>query len=733
MTRRIPLIFWIVLLSFLIRIAFILFIPTTTISMEGDDAGYYQLTALQLGEYFQKGGVILKDFFAGNLFKGGGMLERYGLGIPWGAFERGLTYPFFLALIFLIFGPNSFIVLILQAFLMSLASGLVYGIGKELGKPKAGLLGAALMGIYLPFIFIVSQLFQETLAVFLFSLFYFLVFRSHKRNSARLYSVTGLVLFFLSLSRPPLAFFPFFLFAGIIFISIFFKQRFSLHRFWLLAVSFLVPYGIWGCIVSWQVQHPAIFVTPVGQAMLPAVLPDYDGWMPDSFLGNHTNTEIAEILRRVGLKANEEGKWPPKPEMVGAALRILRKHPWISLQMGLDKFRRLWWRPYDWPWREFLFPPQPSRWFHRFLVVAALLGGVLWFFERPVALSFLLAPAFYSMVPHSFFHVESRYGLPWLTFIPLLAGFFLHFLWRNRQVLFTRKTTLGLGAIFMGGVIFHLSRPEFLFQSHLLAAGIQSVLLMGLVLFAGFWLRPVLSKGRVWATMGVGALLIVVPFGIHAFTRNDWRIWETPLGGFDTGVRQEIFLPPASLAGSISQNLRIDASLPKEPVAWSIQINGKSIGTLENLKANTPHFLAIPTYSIHLKDAGKEPFETRQWFSLPIPSGLLKEGDWNAVEIHGLKGVLFGDFPHPVLSQTPVFSGPLFHRSMTETSVYAFFYNDDFRLSGRTPLHHQGVKAFYGDHQNWRTDDLSPSWGIQKGEYRIRIEVEQPKGQFLIY
>lgn len=684
MTRRVPLIFWIVLFSFLIRIAFILWVPSTSIHPEGDDASYYQLTALQWRDYFQKGGVLLKDFLAGRLFHGGGMLERYGLEIPWGAFERGLTYPLFLALVFWILGPNPLIVFILQAFLISLSCGLTYEIAKELKEPQAGLLGAVLMGIYPPFIFITSQLFQENLAIFLFSLFYFLAFQSYKKDSAWLYGVTGMTLFFLSLSRPSLAFFPFFLMAGAVGASLFLKRKFSLRRFWLLPVSFLIPYGIWGAIVSWQFHHPAIFVTPVGKAMLPAVLPDYDGWMPDGFLASRPDSEIARILQREGiLETSQKGEWPPKPTMVKAALKTLWRHPWLSFRMGLDKFRRLWWRPYDWPWREFLFPPEPLRWFHRFLVVAALMGGALWLFERPLAACFLSAPFFYSMLPHVFFHIESRYGLPWLTFVPLLAGFSVRFLY-----------------------------------------------------------SPVFSRGRFMAVAVTLISVIAIPFIIHVVTRPDRYVWETRIHDSTEGVRQEIFLPPGDLEGSLRQNLRMDLKLPPEGDDWEIQINGKSIGTLESLKANPPDFLLIPTYSIHLKDARKKPFEVRQWFSLPIPSGILKEGAWNAVEIHAgnegrransgaIQWTLFGD--SPLSSPTPVFSGPLFHRSMVETSVYSFFYNGDFRLNGMTPLHHQGVKASYQKNRRSRFDDLSPSPGIQKGEYRIRIEVERSSGEFRVY
>ena len=758
MIRRVPLIFWIVLLSFLIRLVFIIVVPPAPINLEGDDSALYNLTALQMREYFQKGGVFLNDFFTGRLFHGGGMLEKYGLEIPWGVGKRGLTYPLFVALIYWAFGPHPFFVFIIQAFLMSLASGLAYGIGKELGKPKVGLLGAFLMGSYPPFIFITSKLFQESLSIFLFTLFYFLAFRSWQKRSAWLFSVTGGVLFLLSLSRPPLVFFPFFLFAAIVLMGCLLKRTFSLHPSWLLPVSFLIPYGIWAMIVSWQFQHPAIFVTPVGRDMLTALVPYYGGWIPDAFQGNQLDRAEAEVLRREGiLEASGEGKWtwPSKPQMIRrSALKIFWHHPWTSVRMRLDKFRRLWWRPYDWPWKEFLLPAESLRWFHRFLVMGALLGGILWFFERPLSLCFLfIAPSFYGTFVHSFFQVEGRYGLPWLTLMPLMAGFLIHFLWRNRKILFTpfRKVMVGLGIVLRGGLVFHLSCPAFLLvvfqqlnarEAYLLGIGLQSVLLIGFFLITGLWLRPALSQKRLLITMGLTVLLIGVSFETHAFTREDWQGWETQLYNSWQAVQQEIFLPRGTLEGSLSQNLRIDLRLPKKGEIWDIRVNGKSIGTLETLKLKQPAFLLTPPYRIYLREARRKTFEIRQWFSIPIPSQFLKEEGWNTIEIRSRKEgtravspadpwVIFGDYP--LLPSSSVFLGPFFHHSMTETSVTSFFYNDDFRLTGRTPLHHQGVKASYGENQHWRSDDLSPSRGVQKGEYRIRIEVELFPGEFLVY
>ena len=660
MTRRFPPIFWIILIPFLIRLVFILTVPPAAIDLQADDASYYHLTALQIREYFQQIGPLTKEFLNGGLGKAGGILEKYGLEIPWGAFKRGPVYPFFVAVLYSLLGPHPLEVFIIQALLMSLAAGFLYGIAKELGQPKVGLGAAVLMGIYPPFIFIVDKLYQESLAVFLFSLFYFLVFRAWRKNSKRLWLAAGGALFLLSLSRTPLAFFCLFLFVGML----------TLSRAWVLILSFLIPYGIWTGIVSWQFGHPAVVVEPVGREFFSALVPDYDGWTPDTFLDRRPDALAARVLKREGILESssqpENLEWPSQPQLVSAALHILWKHPWISLRMAVEKFKRLWWQPYDWPWREFLFPSEPVRWFHRFLILTALLGGILWLFERPRALLFLGFPAAYGSVFHSFFHIESRYALTFMVFFPLFSAYFLY---RPGPV---RKVILGL--------------------------------------------------------------TVFLPFLFHTFQETKAREWKTPLRDLGQGVRQEIFLPTDSLKDSSSQNLRLDLEIPQEAQAWGIWLNGEWLASLEALKTQAPAFLLKPPYQIYLRDMQKEFFQARQWFTLPLSKDVLKENDFNSIEIRAVEKNLgkpasgrkdwkiFGD--DPFSTNPPIFSGPLFQRSPTETSVFSLWYLSDFRLKGQTPLHHGGVRSAFYDGSRWRSG---------RGEYRIRIEIEKPDGEFLVY
>ncbi len=752
--RHLRPIFWVVLFSFLIRLAFIILVPPSIITIEGDDAGLYELTALQLREYFKEGGSLLKEFLSGDLFRGQGMLEKYGLEIPWGAIKKGPVYPFFVALFFWIAGPEPFWVFLAQALLVSLAGVFFYGIARGLGQEGAGLLCAFLVGVYPPFIFITQKLLQESLAIFFFTLFYFLVFRSRRTNSAWFFGLLGMVLLLLAFTKSRLAFFPFFLFGVMGVTSQFVRQRiFSARNLVVLLLSFSIPYFLWATVVSWQVRKPAVVRELGGMQTITGLLPDYQGWAPDGFLDHRPGPEVKKILKREGILWDpEKEKWPSDSKMIGAGLKILWRHPWISLGMGLERFQRIWWHPYDWPWREFFIPREPLRWFHRGMVIAALCGMVLWGFERPLAVWFLLMPLLYAVPAHGFFHIETRYLLPFIPFLFPFASFFIALLWKERKILFgpSQKFLLGLGFVLMGSLIFRWSRPSLLLkfsdalsasQAHLLGVGVRSLVLVGFFFGAFFWLKRVLHERRLLTCLGVTAFFVLIPFESHSFTTGDWREWKAALRQPTEGIRQEIFLPEGSIIASRARNLRLDLLPPERGESWAIRVNGESIGTLEMLKASPSPFLLLPPYSVYLKDAGKQPYRVRQWFSLPIPQELLKEGTFNTIEIVfnqknsvpplADEWTLFGDYPIP--SPSPQFQGPLFLHSITEFSVFKFVYDGDLRITGVTPLHHQGVESFYRRGGREDSDDLSDAAGIQRGEYRIRIEMEDREGKFLVY
>ena len=367
-----------------------------------------------------------------------------------------------------------------------------------------------------------------------------------------------------------------------------------------------------------------------------------------------------------------------------------------------------------------------------------MIGLILFWLNRPrAALTFFSAPLYGSFF-HSPFHIESRYGLIYVPFVIFFSAFFFNLIWQKRKILLSAHSPIffDLAACILGIFLFQLAKPPFLLlsfasltfkQTHLLSVLCQSLLLIFFLLMAMRFLFLIVPRRQAILGMVVTGFLILIPFQVQAFHPSECQEWKSPLG-LQTRFPKEIFLPPDSLKNSKQQNLRIDLSLPSE-VTGRVEVNGKFVADFEVLKSHSPHF-AFGSYPVFLSDEKKQPFKMRQWHLLKIPKGVLKTGDWNVIEISGSPpaAVIFGDD----LEDSHFFFGPLFQRSYLETSVFKFVHEGDFRIEGKTPLRGESRSSFF-DGKEWKGVDLSPSAGIQRGQYRIRIEAEDEEGNWKIY
>lgn len=80
-----------------------------------------------------------------------------------GVFFRAPLYPYFLALIFRLFGPDFLAVRLIQACLGSVTAMLIYGLGSRLGGRRVGLVAGVIAAIYGPLIYFDGELLIETL------------------------------------------------------------------------------------------------------------------------------------------------------------------------------------------------------------------------------------------------------------------------------------------------------------------------------------------------------------------------------------------------------------------------------------------------------------------------------------------------------------------------------------------------------------------------------------------
>ena len=76
-------------------------------------------------------------------------------------------YPYFLALVYRVFGHGFLIARVLQAFIDSLGCILIWGIGRKVGGDRVGWIAGLLAALYAPFIFYQGMLLKATLSLFL--------------------------------------------------------------------------------------------------------------------------------------------------------------------------------------------------------------------------------------------------------------------------------------------------------------------------------------------------------------------------------------------------------------------------------------------------------------------------------------------------------------------------------------------------------------------------------------
>ena len=182
--------FFIFIISLVIRLLYIYFIPTTLFS---DQWGY---DALAVGVSEGRG-------YGPIAFVSSACMD-YSFMPP--------GYSFFLAIIYRIFGHNILIAKIFQAFIGSFTCIIIYFIGKNIFDKKIGILSALVAAFYPTFIIFSGLLFTETLYIFLLSLAILYLLKDFARPSIKNLLIIGVSLGLAMLTRTIIMFFiPFIL------------------------------------------------------------------------------------------------------------------------------------------------------------------------------------------------------------------------------------------------------------------------------------------------------------------------------------------------------------------------------------------------------------------------------------------------------------------------------------------------------------------------------------------
>ena len=144
------------------------------------------------------------DTIARNIASGLNFSFQDGVPTP----RRAPMYPFFLSIIYFIFGHSFLMATLAQSLLGALTCFFTYDIANRLFGRRVGVLAAWLSCLYPVFIVYCGLLLSETLFTFLFVLTTSFFIRSENGNKERWLILSGLVLGMATLTRPTTILFP---------------------------------------------------------------------------------------------------------------------------------------------------------------------------------------------------------------------------------------------------------------------------------------------------------------------------------------------------------------------------------------------------------------------------------------------------------------------------------------------------------------------------------------------
>ena len=175
--QKLTLILGLTFLGLFLRIVFLAALKSNWPGFDSPtiDALYHHLWAKQIAE--------------GNILAGG-------------PFFRAPFYPYFLGLLYSIFGTNFTVVIIIQHLIGILAIPLVFLVAKNYFPPAVAVIAAILTSVNGVLIYFESQMLLDFLTVIFYLLFIYFLTIAQKKDESKWYFISGLVAGLFALTRP---------------------------------------------------------------------------------------------------------------------------------------------------------------------------------------------------------------------------------------------------------------------------------------------------------------------------------------------------------------------------------------------------------------------------------------------------------------------------------------------------------------------------------------------------
>jgi 4-amino-4-deoxy-L-arabinose transferase-like glycosyltransferase len=763
----------IVALSAVINLLYVIHLGLSEQDRQQGDSAYYHLAGKGVEELlrhpFRYGGALIQGTLTQQELADLGLEKSYN-----GGLLRSPAYGLFLGLLYAGAGDGIRVIAVAQALLVALSVLLLYFLGRALWDHATGLIAAAIAALYSSFIYYTGRVLTEipTLVLLLATILF--AVQTCRHSALRWPVLAGCASGALLLCKISLRYFILLLLVLLILLLRREGRPVLIRR----VRAFLL--GLAGVLVPWLIFATLVYHAPLLTAPL------HTGPLYTLYRGNYVPSDgweddgAGDAWTREFIEASDEGApgdFERGKVYRAAAIKTIRNYPGGFLLLLVKKVFRLWNRPAD-PWAHSLgivTLPQQVTW-HRLLLMLALLGAVYLAFKRPTVV-LLIAPIVYLTLLHAASRIEARFAMPAMPFVILLATATAGWLGvehrRWLSMLRTRAFQVALLAFVLLLLGAYLTTTAGWLQlwpglparsAYLLALLLPFAALVaaGRLLFLLF--RQDLGTRAAWVAALAPVAALCVVCGAQAAGDRAWSEWRCRLDSGDRKIVQEFALVgPLELSHFNGAALEIDMQGGlSQDYAVSIKVNGHLVKEYEHgLTVDESSFIypevLNPGVHTRLLDAlnaalvrarelhpdktiGLEYF--RQWHWIPVDLALLQDVERVNVEISvsgrgGKEDYLevYGDYAREVDPKERHFTGPSFARTLFETSIdkLASDAGDrrraDFRLQRKERLLSQGVLACLGERGVPQAADLSPAYGRQTGEYRIRLELEG-KGTF---
>ncbi len=253
--------------------------------------------------------------------------------------SRAPLLPFFIAILYKVFGVNYFIVRIFLSIVSSFICLTVYKITRELFNEQIALIAAFISSIYGMMFYWCGFLLTETLCTFFLTLAVLYLVKSSKNPRLRYLVSAGIYLGLASLARPFV--FPFFIVLPLwAFVS--FKNNLKMAS----KASLVITLAMFLVILPWIIRnyvvtHKFVFITSQGgQTFLgannPKVLECFKGgWIHPTESGLFDEKEISHYLKTLSAEDADKLCWKK-------GIAFVSKKPLFTLKLMVYKFKLFW-------------------------------------------------------------------------------------------------------------------------------------------------------------------------------------------------------------------------------------------------------------------------------------------------------------------------------------------------------------------------------------------------------